>query len=859
VEAIKKTPRTWNSKTAIKAMLKHISWLLNININVLSFKQAGESYYCPHGADYYFLSYLFQNPLLKIVRKQSEWKPITIIQYNQRYYVPVQKNFTPTLINITPQRPPIIVENTPIHHSDILKLLQNDAVEFPFSVVVYSSYSYVKKTFFKKIQDTVLGMYRSSTSDQILHLFLAPHLDTSTFDLFTLDAMPYPVNFHKNDILHNQHLTEGKSIFKNSGDKIPTVLNQEHCICDHPETQIVLDSHRYESLISTHAQTRLLSENLKALGLLDDITERKLKICSEISFLSYDTEALNKPYVNMSDETFYNQYEFNNDFKSEPHKKVTRGEQKLYIIGLLDGIPKKETLQILQKHLPQALYNKIVRYVLSESDELRSHIDWEFCKEKLRDLPLEKCAQEFLTLFENIELSENHVKTFHISKNNLTNKATEPTHENTTQMIYKFLVYIYQRNILAAIVKYILLKSLLVQFESSLLVNEKRGIFYLIQKRLQEIIFESILTAFNGSNYDNYLLSNSLVVIIGKLNEKIKMFKKGASLSTIQIIIKKNLFRFRNILKTEAKKTSFQDKVNAHWEMKLYIKDIRNLVAANMSLDKIGKLFNLKVSKLCFPYEQATSVKKIKRITSLQPRNDAFWKNSFDNKTVDLETRLEAQQIYDAKQFNDLYEYGKYYLVQDCLLLHSIVLTLFRTYLQESINIFTRRNYSQSNLAYQQFFIVEPSQQIEQNLAPKLIKNTFYNYFIKHAVTGGLCTSFVHGEVNSQTIINEHLNHVDHSILDREIWPNFANLQGKNVPFHENATGISTIDIRSLYPSAAVKKLPVGSPLFYTRLIPEDYHRIKDSNRKVIKINNYCERVRETGNHSDDFKRVKFI
>jgi hypothetical protein len=287
--------------------------------------------------------------------------------------------------------------------------------------------------------------------------------------------------------------------------------------------------------------------------------------------------------------------------------------------------------------------------------------------------------------------------------------------------------------------------------------------------------------------------------------------------------------------------------------MKLYIKDIRNLVAANMSLDKIGKLFNLKVSKLCFPYEQATSVKKIKRITSLQPRNDAFWKNSFDNKTVDLETRLEAQQIYDAKQFNDLYEYGKYYLVQDCLLLHSIVLTLFRTYLQESINIFTRRNYSQSNLAYQQFFIVEPSQQIEQNLAPKLIKNTFYNYFIKHAVTGGLCTSFVHGEVNSQTIINEHLNHVDHSILDREIWPNFANLQGKNVPFHENATGISTIDIRSLYPSAAVKKLPVGSPLFYTRLIPEDYHRIKDSNRKVIKINNYCERVRETGNHSDDF------
>jgi Tfp pilus assembly protein PilZ len=48
------------------------------------------------------------------------------------------------------------------------------------------------------------------------------------------------------------------------------------------------------------------------------------------------------------------------------------------------------------------------------------------------------------------------------------------------------------------------------------------------------------------------------------------------------------------------------------WIMNLYIKDIRNLVAANMSLDKNGKLFNLKVSKLCFPYEKATYIKTLK-------------------------------------------------------------------------------------------------------------------------------------------------------------------------------------------------------------------------------------------------------
>jgi hypothetical protein len=36
------------------------------------------------------------------------------------------------------------------------------------------------------------------------------------------------------------------------------------------------------------------------------------------------------------------------------------------------------------------------------------------------------------------------------------------------------------------------------------------------------------------------------------------------------------------------------------WPMKLFIKDVRNLVAANMSLDKIGKLFNLEESKLAW-------------------------------------------------------------------------------------------------------------------------------------------------------------------------------------------------------------------------------------------------------------------
>jgi hypothetical protein len=371
-------------------------------------------------------------------------------------------------------------------------------------------------------------------------------------------------------------------------------------------------------------------------------------------------------------------------------------------------------------------------------------------------------------------------------------------------------------------------------------------------KRLQEIIFECVLTAFNGSNYDNYLICNYLVIILTKLNEKITLFKKGASISTVKIVVKNNLTRFHNILHTEKKK--LKKTTPNKWIMNLYIKDIRNLVAANMSLDKIGKLFNLKVSKLCFPYEKATSIKTLKSLTSLHPNDDLFWLDTFSSKEIPLETRLEAQVIFNTQGFSNLYQYSDYYLKQDCILLHSIVLTLFDNYLvANNINIFLRRNYSQSNLAYQQFFIVEPSRQIDQVLAPKKLSNTFFNYFIKQAVTGGLCTCFVHGKIDSTTVINEHFNYLEKPSLNPETWPNFHNLEPWKKVFTNTPSGIITIDIRSLYPSATVKKMPVNSPLFFTRCTRHDSGTIQNkTNRSTINVQSFCENVRKKGDFKTD-------
>jgi len=534
-------------------------------------------------------------------------------------------------------------------------------------------------------------------------------------------------------------------------------------------------------------------------------------------------------------------------------------------------------LLILHQYLPLNVMipiSNFVKYNPFEPKQKLPNLDWaNLILSKLAKTNTESCALRLVEYFRTVVPNENCVHTFHIDNNNLASNISEPTLENTREMIHLFLFYIYQRNILASLIKFILLRNLLKSFENCDAVKTKKSIFFVMYQRIKEIVFESILFSFNGANYDNYLLCNDLLIILTNLKEKIKIYKKGASVSTIFMNVKKNILpRHQNKSKSKKLTKKSQNK----WPMKLFIKDIRNLLSSHMTLDQVGKLFNLKVSKLCFPYEQATSIKTLKNLTSLDPYNDDFWKDTFSSKTIMLEQRLNAQKIYDSHSFENLYAYGTYYLIQDCFLLHSIVFTLFDSYLTQNINIFIRRNFSQSSLAYQQFFIIEPSKQIDKILAPKKINQTFYNYFIKQSITGGLCTSFVQGivGVDSNTPINDHFNYLNYPNLNTMTWPNFDNLeQWKNLTrqlntrpkytipcesekcFKELPSGINTIDIRSLYPSASVKKIPVNTPLFFSRFTPETLSQREKNPLKTVFIKNLCDNVQEKGNcEQDSFK-----
>jgi hypothetical protein len=243
--------------------------------------------------------------------------------------------------------------------------------------------------------------------------------------------------------------------------------------------------------------------------------------------------------------------EFENVFQETQHKKINTGIQMLYIIGLYDPLPVEPLLNIFNKYLPTVLFHKLKRYVTSEPNKIYSTIHWPSFKSKLDQINTTECCKELISILNHHTPSEKYVKTFHIYKNHLPNKSMEPNQNNTTKMISNFLSSIYQRNILASLVKYILLRPLLEAFQTSLLLEQKKGLFFIMHQRLQEIIFESVLTSFNGSNYDNYLLCNSLILIQSRMHQKIKIFKKGASISSILCINKTNFYNKKSVSSTK--------------------------------------------------------------------------------------------------------------------------------------------------------------------------------------------------------------------------------------------------------------------------------------------------------------------
>ena len=242
VNLIKLTSRTWNSKVNFHKWLRYITFALNIDINMLGIKRSRNNllmHQCKNEDSCFIFFYKFQNMLSKIIyATSSQFYPLIILEYQKKYFVlPQNLNLKPYLIN-TYANKTICYEGHIIGSSDIQNILSLRPVEFPFSIIIYTAFSFTKTIYHKKIYNSIIGNFRIN-SEKTIHIFLTPQIESSQFCLSLLNvSSDNPKDIDMKSIYSNPHLTESKSCYTiNEHSSNQDILNQNFCVCDHPETQ----------------------------------------------------------------------------------------------------------------------------------------------------------------------------------------------------------------------------------------------------------------------------------------------------------------------------------------------------------------------------------------------------------------------------------------------------------------------------------------------------------------------------------------------------------------------------------------------------------------------------------------------
>lgn len=239
IEKVKLTPRIWNPTVELNVFLKYLSWVLGISINLISFKRTQawyKEFQCTHTKPCFLPFYKFQNPYIRFCQDWNKKNlQINILEFKSKYFIISSKSCKPVLINQLPNFN-FYHKSEPITLHDINCILRQKPIEKLFSIALYSTSSYVKSSHSKVITKHIIGHLKNN-SKEILHLFLTPHLHGQSFDVYILDLSTNNIQFNSKNIYSNTHITEGKSNFKFHSRNNKELLNQNHCICEHPDTE----------------------------------------------------------------------------------------------------------------------------------------------------------------------------------------------------------------------------------------------------------------------------------------------------------------------------------------------------------------------------------------------------------------------------------------------------------------------------------------------------------------------------------------------------------------------------------------------------------------------------------------------
>ena len=203
---------------------------MNVSVNFMSIRQVKLP--CHNYRN--ILVYNFHNPYIKLLRR-GDYSPVNILFHNHHVYIVNDTTIFPKLIDVSEQTE-LTFKGKLVTRETVLQIVNDKLlVTFPFSINIYTSYTYMKSSS-KCISNCMIGQYLISTDEPMLHIFITPTLMGDSFFMHKLD-ITNNINFQRESIFANPHLQEGnKTSFPHETQSDKT-SNNTHCVCDHTKME----------------------------------------------------------------------------------------------------------------------------------------------------------------------------------------------------------------------------------------------------------------------------------------------------------------------------------------------------------------------------------------------------------------------------------------------------------------------------------------------------------------------------------------------------------------------------------------------------------------------------------------------
>jgi hypothetical protein len=239
LEEIVFTQRSWTDAPALK-LINHISFSHNVNITIIGMKPTQHNTRFINAPcakrNCRFLFFIFQNPTIKLLFDQ-QFPPVHLLYHNKKYFRIVKPLMVLPFLSDLPRLNRIQFNQCTIDQSLVQQIIKDSSlVKLPFSLVVFSTPRYVPSAHQNIINKHVIGFYQGPGS-QVLALFLTPEPYNPGFKLSVIELDEKAVTFHKKNLLSRTRIQEGYVKSAAHPESNPELLNQDHCICNHPDTK----------------------------------------------------------------------------------------------------------------------------------------------------------------------------------------------------------------------------------------------------------------------------------------------------------------------------------------------------------------------------------------------------------------------------------------------------------------------------------------------------------------------------------------------------------------------------------------------------------------------------------------------